>query len=359
MVIDYGQSDRSLASIQMLRAVAATGVVVYHAQVMLHHTAGYIYSEHNTGAAGVDIFFIISGFVMYFTNRDQFQRPGASGRFLLRRIIRIVPTYWVYTTLMTALLLFLPGMFQEMKFGVSEAIGSYLFLLFVNTNGQIGPNIGVGWTLSFEMYFYLLFAIFLHLSRRFLLVGLGTIFVCGMLIRQFMAEISPQAQLFTNPLLLEFLLGCCLGALVCRNRYPTVLLAMVLCVFGALAIFIAGQMNLLGDRFEPQRVIIFGIPAACIVYGALTLEVNQCLKVPPFLVALGDSSYSIYLVQVFTIPVVGKTWKALGLANHVGPWAALAAGVGISIMAAHILYLCFERPLIQYLRRQAAQRLGR
>src|SRR5271156_4881977 len=325
------RSDKSFASIQMLRAIAAMGVVVYHAQVMLHHNAGYVYQEHNTGAAGVDIFFVISGFIMYFTNRNAFEKPGASGRFFLRRIIRIGPAYWAYTTLVTALLLFLPQLFQDMKFGLYQAIGSYLFLLFVNTNGQVGPNIGVGWTLSFEMYFYLLFSLFLLFPRRLLLIGLGAIFTCGIVTRQFFSEIPLEAQLFTNPLLLEFFLGCCIGSLACNNRFPSTLVAIGLCVFGIMAILVAGQMNWLGDRFDPQRIIVFGIPAACIVYGAVALETKKLLHVPPFLSALGDSSYSMYLIQVFTIPIVGKGWKMLGLTNHIGPWAAFIVGIVVTV----------------------------
>jgi peptidoglycan/LPS O-acetylase OafA/YrhL len=296
---------------------------------------------------------------MYFTNRNAFEKPGASGKFLLRRIIRIVPTYWAYTTLVTALLLFLPQLFQDMKFGLYQAIGSYLFLLFVNTNGQVGPNIGVGWTLSFEMYFYLLFSLFLFFPRRLLLIGLGTIFACGIAARQFFSDIPLEAQLFTNPLLLEFFLGCCIGALASGNRFPSAPVAICLCAFGAVAILVAGQMNLLGDRFDPQRIIVFGIPAACIVYGAVALETQKLLKVPSFLIALGDSSYSMYLIQVFTIPVVGKGWKALGLANYIGPWAPFIVGIGVTVGVAHVLYLIFERPVTDFLRRVAAQHAKR
>ena len=351
------RSGNSFASIQMLRAVAAISVVTYHAQVMLHHNAGYLYQEHNTGAAGVDIFFVISGFIMYFTNKNAFGKPGASGNFLLRRIIRIVPTYWAYTTLVTVLLLFLPQLFQDMRFGLYEAIGSYLFLLFVNTNGQVGPNIGVGWTLSFEMYFYLLFSLFLFFPRRLLLIGLGTIFACGILVRQFLSDITPEMQLFTNPLLLEFFLGCCIGALVCSNRSPSIPMAICLCAFGVIAILITGQMNMLGDRFDPHRIIVFGFPAACIVYGAVALETKAFLNTPSFLVALGNGSYSIYLVQIFTVPVVGKGWKAFGLANHIGPWAAFTVAIVVTIGIAHALYLLFERPVTDCLRRIVGQHL--
>jgi len=356
-VFSSGQPDKSLASIQMLRAVAAISVVVYHAQVMLHHTAGYAYQEHNTGAAGVDIFFIISGFVMYFTNWDAFRKPGASGNFLLRRIIRIVPTYWAYTTLMTALLLFLPHMFQEMKFGIREAIGSYLFLLFVNTNGQVGPNIGVGWTLSFEMYFYLLFSLLLFLPRRFSLVGLGAIFTCGIAVRLFLSDIPPQVQLFTNPLLLEFFLGCCLGALARTNRFPAVPAAIGFCALGVAAIIATGQLNIIGDRFDPYRVFFWGIPAACLLYGAVALEARKVLHVPRFLTALGDSSYSIYLIQVFTLPIVGKSWKVLGLTGNTEPWVAFTAGIAGTVCVAHVLYRIFEKPITVFFRQAIARRI--
>ena len=126
-----------------------------------------------------------------------------------------------------------------------------------------------------------------------------------------------------------------------------------------MAILVAGQMNLLGDRFDPQRIVVFGIPAACVVYGAVALEAQKLLNVPSILSALGDSSYSMYLIQVFTIPVVGKGWKVLGLANHVGPWAALIFAIAVTMGVAHILYLIFERPMTNFLRHAAASHLMR
>jgi len=175
-----------LDSIQVLRAVAAIGVVFTHAITRLS-TSFPGASEHalftglggqlTVGDAGVDLFFVISGFIMLHVHRNDFGRPGAPLRFMLRRILRIVPIYWLLTTLALVFLIFAPQLFTTHYRGIylPWIVGSYLFLPIAPPDWNATPVVGVGWTLNYEMFFYAVFAGALLLPRR---LGLQLIFVC-------------------------------------------------------------------------------------------------------------------------------------------------------------------------------------
>jgi exopolysaccharide production protein ExoZ len=143
------------------------------------HNAGYVFQAPGFGASGVDLFFLISGFIMIYTSHAAFCRPGAPLSFLRRRAIRVVPMYWLYTTLVVLLLAFAPRLFSTVTFNWENAVASYLFLLSKIPGEGIGTVMQTGWTLCFEAYFYVLFAIFLNWPRRYLLIGLGFLFVAG------------------------------------------------------------------------------------------------------------------------------------------------------------------------------------
>lgn len=103
---------KTILTLQALRALAAASVVIYHTLFMLRHNAGYAIAVPDLGATGVDLFFVISGFIMVYTTHDLFGQRGAVLPFLRRRAIRIAPTYWLYTTVVVLLLAFAPRLFQ-------------------------------------------------------------------------------------------------------------------------------------------------------------------------------------------------------------------------------------------------------
>jgi exopolysaccharide production protein ExoZ len=118
------------------------------------------------GQVGVDIFFVISGFIMYFVHRGDFARPGMVKRFFLRRLVRVVPTYWLLTTLTVVGLVLLPGLFNSRTTDWGWITASYLFVPWQSPAGDISPPVGPGWTLNYEMYFYVIFGSLLLMPRR-------------------------------------------------------------------------------------------------------------------------------------------------------------------------------------------------
>ena len=153
-------------SVQALRGFAALLVVVYHATKMVHDRINPLFSPFAAGGAGVDIFFAISGFVIVITASPDAENPESWSGFLWRRLVRIVPLYWLLTTVKLITLLISPDLAQHSGVSIGHVIASYLFIPAWNVEHKALPLLTVGWTLSYEMFFYLLFTFALWLQLR-------------------------------------------------------------------------------------------------------------------------------------------------------------------------------------------------
>jgi len=336
-----GMTDKTLFTIQALRAFAAASVVLHHTLAMLNHTAGYSFSFPTNGAAGVDLFFLISGFVMVYTHFDDFGAPGAAISFARRRVIRIAPLYWITTTLTVALLVVAPRLFSSITLDWSNVIFSYLFLLSPNSLGDVGTVTQTGWTLCFEAYFYLVFAVLLSLPRRYFLVAAGLTFGFGLLIGA-LATVPPWATAAVRPLVIEFYLGSIIAFLFLRGFALPPTIAILAVIVGT------ATLALLHPSHEWAHVSSWGVASGLIIIGAVSLE-HFGIRVPKLLVALGASSYSLYLVHPFVFAAFGKAWSLMHLSSvpalipgTIGFAAALAVGHGV--------YLWLERPITEWLK---------
>ena len=331
---------RTYFGVQALRAVAALFVVGYHATLLPFEAgtplAGGVWS---TGACGVDIFFVISGFVMAVT------APGLAGRadggrvFLWRRIVRVVPLYWLFTTAVWA--------WQGFGFG-PEAGGawhvaaSYLFIPSFDRAHLPVPLLQVGWTLNFEMMFYLLFAAALALEMppsRFLPPILGALAVVGW--REH--PTWPAWTALASPLALEFLFGVVIATLARRGRLPGGWVGALLLAGG----FAAVCRLPMASR---ARVVYWGLPAAAIVAGVVGLEDAMGRRLPRWLLEAGNASYAVYLVH---FPIMAALWPLL--ARHGGTGGRLAAemivlSLVLCLGAGEGVHRLIELPLMRLLR---------
>jgi exopolysaccharide production protein ExoZ len=317
------KSPPELLSIQYLRAFAAIAVVLFHAAKMTRHS-------FEAGAAGVDVFFVISGFLMWTIGRRYEAMPFG---FLAKRAGRIVPLYWLLTLALAALALLVPPPFHG--YGPKpSAVHLLASLFFVPENGA--PVIVAGWTLNFEVFFYLLFALSLLLAARTRLFALtatlGGLFLLG----QWFRPGSPILVVATSPLLLEFLGGVWLGKAWTEGiRLPA---------WAGAAAVIAGVTAIVAvPRFgiypETVRAYVWGLPALFVVGGALSLEPIVGVRALKF---LGDASYSIYLVHVTAL-----AWAGLALAPLHMPFAVgYAVCVALAIGAGCLCHAFVERPLL-------------
>lgn len=300
------------------------------------------------GMAGVDLFFVISGFVMVTITRGKFQSSYSVLCFLSHRVARIYPLYWLFSLAVLALFLARPDLVKRSLSTDIDVLGSFLLL----------PHDGatllmVGWTLVHEMYFYLVFALMLILPERRL--PLYLLFWAGFVITANLLLIDTQnatLRVLSHPLTLEFIAGCLVALLIYRG----ITRAGILCVTGGILVWMLGFFLHIHIEFglEPSawfRVLLFGLPAVLVVYGLVALEVHQRKLLPNWMVKLGDASYSIYLSHVLVIGALARIGALMQISHPAYRTAALLALIVVAIGAGMACYRFIEAPMIHASRR--------
>jgi exopolysaccharide production protein ExoZ len=334
-------TNENLGSIQSLRAFAALYVVSLHSYVYLglqrpdEADASFLRFVVLAGNGGVDLFFVISGFIMCYRHHDDFGRlsPGA---FLARRAKRIVPLYWLLTGLMALALFAIPWASRVPR----ELTAGWLFdsLFFFPAEYPV-PLVAVGWTLNFEVYFYVAFALALLLPRRRGILALAGFFLVAAAIGQLSPPSAPIPAMATSALILEFVAGMGVAIVLkrCGDRYRALHVAGL-----ALGIFIIGAGMAEGRREDDlERLLVWGLPYALVVNGALRLRT----RAPRALTRLGDASYSIYLFQVVALPLGALFAARLGRFE-----LAVATLFVMTVAAGYLCWLFVERPAASLMR---------
>ncbi len=270
------RTTASLRGIEALRGVAALSVVAYHAIVMsgleLNGTATTLLQN---GAAGVDIFFVISGFVMVISAHRLQGQAGAACQFAVARLRRIVPLYWVCSAVKIGTIIAAPSL-GKATLSASFVVASLLFLPAHDDTGRFAPVLPVAWTLSFEMLFYALFALALALRRS------PALWVPPVLAAIVALRLSGlAAHDIGNPIILEFAFGTTLATLWLRGwKLPHALAWPAVSSAAALLALVPGHA--LGTR-----VLSWGVPASALVAATVSLEDVLAPKLPKLVLALG------------------------------------------------------------------------
>ncbi|KAA0691418.1 acyltransferase [Neorhizobium sp. P12A] len=315
---------KTLFGIQYLRAFAALAVVVFHAA---ERTGG----QFRIGAAGVDVFFVISGFIMWVMSA---RRPVTPLRFAVDRIQRIAPSYWIVTAIMLAGAVV--SLFPNMRLTADHILGSFLFIPVRSpSNGEIWPVLVQGWTLNFEMFFYAIFAIALFLPRRFQLPFIGSIFAVLVGLGLWLHPQSPVWFTYTRPIIFEFVAGIVLAQLWLTGKIPNgsfglPFIAIGLCGFAAIY-FLQLDFN----EFS------CGPLAFALVLGIVSLEGGGKLPSIRPLTYLGNASYSIYLWHTLAISVIAK----FAVSHNVPPDVATLLSAILGTIFGVIAYEAVEKPL--------------
>ena len=342
--VDRMEQDNTYRGVQVLRFVAALMVVLSHLTVAVidRHLSGDVPRWIN-GHSGVDVFFVISGFVMYLSCEALRDRKAAWRSFALRRVARIVPLYWLATTLKLAILLAAPAIFATTTLKPSQVAASYLFLPLLYPEGTIVPLLPVGWTLNFEMFFYALCAAALGL-RRGLLIVVAPILAILAGIGLFVHTPEAMEATYTNPMVLEFLAGMLLAKYVRYVRRAHFAVAA-----GALVVGLLGDV-LVNAEGSPWRVFVWGVPSALAVFGAIGIESRVREYLGRRWLLLGDASYALYLVHTFIVPAL----VPLAAKSGIGAWTTIALTTLLCVVASVATYRYLEKPLARYLKKWIA-----
>ena len=324
---------KKLYGIQYLRAAAAMSVVLFHATERTGSPHFVI------GAAGVDVFFVISGFIMWVISVE---RPTRPARFMAERFLRIAPVYWMATGVMVAGGVL--GLFPHLVVTVPHVLASFFFLPARSpSNGHVWPVLVQGWTLNYEMFFYAVFALALALPKRLRLPFMTIVFGSLVALRQVAGEDAFLLNFYGRPVILEFLAGAVIGKAWLAGRLPRGV-APFLFLVAALLGFAA-----VGLGWLPYVTGVLAPCACLVVAGMAGIEADGRLGVSPALAYLGDGSYSIYLWHTLAISVVLRASDALGL--HASAQLALCLAGGA--LGGLIAYEVLERPATAFLKRFA------
>lgn len=340
----------SLRSLQVLRALAALLVVALHALATLRASgwdSALARAVGPYGHFGVDVFFVLSGLLMVTTTAQVAPGLAGAGAFLRARVRRIAPLYWLLTGAKVLLLLALPGaLLNRSTVDGWHIAASFLFLPAYGPDGAPTPVLYQGWTLHYEMFFYLAFAALLCATRRHLVAVLSVAFVA-------LAALAPfadglYARFYTDSLLLEFLFGCWLGAAYLRG-FALPPAAALLAAVAAVALVLWQGLGL-------PRGLQLGIPAYLLVAACLSLERRGVWPRLGLFERIGDSSYALYLSHIFVLSLAVRlllrptALRALPADLMFGLLLAACAG------AAWLLYILVERPIDRWLRQRISTR---
>lgn len=305
--------------IEALRFFAALAVVFVHIPVV------------GIGHFGVDAFFIISGFVMMLSTRK------SSHNFLKKRIIRVVPTYYIFTLGVFSLAWWAPELLNNTTSNIEHLLKSLLFIPFDKNGVGHFPILFLGWTLNYEMYFYLLFAISVKVTHHYR----GHLTTSLLILIVWVSKLSDGflSDVYGDIIVFEFSLG--------------ILLYLILYDSSVKRIFLMGGLIAAGllshDGELTHRFFVFGLPSLVVIYSCLKYIPNA--YVAPWLITLGGASYALYLTHPYVIQIFEKiTGWFDGTNFQIG--LALVFALVFSVLFSLLVYKLIEAPLVDRLRKK-------
>lgn len=301
-------THNKLEGIQALRAIAALCVVSYHIDPI--HRGGF----------GVDIFFVLSGFIISYVSRNSISVSD----FIKNRITRIIPLYWGLTLCISLFLSTGLVTSSGEDISIASLLKSLLFIPYNNLDGVPRPILGLGWTLNYEMYFYALYAISLSISHKY-----RDIITTALLLLLF--KISPM-DYYRDQIVMHFIIGMIAAniqrkvSFEIKNFYPII-------------IIVAAMFALDDGTYEADiRVLHYGPPSALLIILGCYVK-----KTPSFLASIGNWSYSLYLIHIYVIVTFTRTLGDTILSYCVS--------VALALIVSYLLFRFFEKPSTMYLRK--------
>lgn len=350
-----GAKAGELASIQFLRFLASTLVVLFHSEVQLYRLSGGARENHVPFASfGTDLFFVISGFIMVYITYNK--RTGFSD-FMRRRIVRIVPLYWLYMCALIALWVVWRKAFHSTALNPWHVMASFAFLPYAHpVLGVQQPLMPVGWTLNYYMSFYLLFAAVLCFRPAERVAAAGLV-LCLLVAAQAIID-APDGPLhfYGATVQLEFLYGMLVALLVLKVGKGTAWFCIA-----ALAAFAAifGDGLWLGVSEGADRALFWGLSAAFLLLGCVLIERRWGWPADALSQSLGNASYSIFLSNLFSLGACGLLLKYLHAYESLGPGLVQAVLVVCAVGAGYGAHLAIEKPLMKRLSRGAGMSMTR
>lgn len=331
-----------IVSIQYLRAIAALLVVVAHA---LLHPITYVDATYRRlGSFGVLLFFVISGFIMVYTTGKGTFAPIT---FLRRRVERIVPLYWVVTIGVALVAVVAPNVLRNTTFSWTQLVQSLLFIPYVRENGEIVPLMKLGWTLNYEMFFYVLFAAASQLSAQRRVLVITLLFLALTVLGEIVTFSAAAPRFYTEELLLTFCVGMGIGLLHLRGSPLLRSPCMIPVWIGAAIVFTTLAFSMPPDvPLGPKTDALFTLASAALILLGLSLE--KRIPISRVGLILGDASYAMYLTHMYFVAASIIVLRKLTGATP--PWLEVLSAIVLSVLFAIPVHRFVELPLGRRLR---------
>lgn len=328
-------------SIQVMRGIACLLVLAFHVALQLDTYYGISWPKllFAQGYAGVDLFFVISGFVIAYSSQSLIGKPTLFWRYWLKRLVRIYPLYWLVLILsIVGLVLTAP---EKVPTGTAPAVIGHWLAVALLVPGHEAVN-AVSWSLSYELYFYTLFSLLILSGQaRYVLIGIGG----ATLIHVVGVPALTETSFFFSPFNLEFCLGIAIWYVSARIKRSSWLAVGSLIV--AIVIVSVWQSTVINED-HLQRVIVFGTASGLLVFAGIVFEQNGQFRSPNWLCAVGDASYVLYLLHLPCLIIVNK-WL---IGQKPGQLSVLVLnGVTILLLMidSHYLHIHLEKPMMRRL----------
>jgi len=354
-----------IEGLQIWRAIAVSLVAALHVmQISGASSSVAMVRFGNLGMFGVDIFFVISGFILGLTAlRASSGEPRfESLNFIARRILRIFPLYWI------VLLFPLTRWLRSNEMSAFSFLDS-CFLLPGLSYPHIYLVIGLAWTLIFEMVFYYVMTVFLRITIRHAVRNTIAALILFVVVGQFLGISRPGLVIVMNPILLEFVMGNITAIMFQRfGRHRTAgvaILVVGILAAGLLTFYVrtnvAVEQNVLGGANLLPRVGTWGIAAWLLVSGVVFWGPRVRSGLGKLLVAVGDGSYSIYLTSAISTEMIARLMARIPLAGLRNGPIVLRAGITLVgvVLTGMVCFWFVETPLTRWLNTRYASMFRR
>ena len=337
-----------LRVLQAGRGLAAAGVAAFHLSVTMgvdRYGGVPVFTEFTRqGFRGVDFFFVLSGFIIFFAHFKDLGKPEAWKEYIYRRFVRVYPIYWFYTAGIVALLFLGFGTEAKNPEGFGDWLTSWTLIRFTDA----GPPIPPAWTLFHEVAFYALFSLLILNLRAGIIALVIWACVCAAFWQFPMADERSPFNVYTAGYNLFFLFG--MGAFWLYRRggrgFYEFAAGVVITIAAAITLNLPYKLSYLS----------FVLGFALLVAGATKMELGGYIKVPNFLNFIGNASYSIYLTHLAVQGLLLKISMATGLYRAVGAHATYLLVLAGTIVAGCLAYALIERPIISTLQKRHKER---
>jgi exopolysaccharide production protein ExoZ len=355
-------NNNRLKGIQLLRAIAVLMVVHCHVLDLQpsHTKSGNSFQHHffylpDFGAAGVDIFFVISGFIITVISAT-YAHNNKAVDFFKKRLIRVIPLYWLVSLIFILLLLM-----NGRTVNTDRAITSFVIFPFFSNPSLDIPVLIQGWTLSFELLFYMVVSAAMMMNRQWYVLIVVLFFLTCIIFNYHFAGTTRNTfiRFIGNGIMLEFLMGAIAGIVFLRLVSVKPVVANMVLFAGAGGLLISlftgyGSVSeaakVVSGALSYQRALIWGLPSALLVAGVALKEKTRILFVHPFWVAIGNASFSIYLTHLFFLPsLYARNWFKHSVVNVIHPDLLLFISLAFAVAVGCIFYRLVELPLLRRL----------